>query len=119
MVMRSSPLNHRPRLACVLREGRKNANIHAGSGVIWGIPVQPFRGLIATPLCFALPARAAVIGNRLNRYIAYLTKFLVAGVVTELLNKLNGFRVEARLQFKHSSPLLLYTKITLKDKSVQ
>jgi hypothetical protein len=29
----------RPHLAAVLQEGRKYANIHARSGVIWGIPV--------------------------------------------------------------------------------
>ena len=29
----------RPNLASVLLEGRKNANIHASSGVIWRIPV--------------------------------------------------------------------------------
>ena len=29
----------RPNLASVLQEGRKNANIHASSGVIWRIPV--------------------------------------------------------------------------------
>jgi hypothetical protein len=28
----------RPHLASVLQEGRKSTNIHAGSGVIWGIP---------------------------------------------------------------------------------
>ena len=30
----------RPHLASVLQEGRKSTNIHAGSGVIWGIPVE-------------------------------------------------------------------------------
>ena len=30
----------RPHLAAVLQEGRKYANIHARSGVIWGIPVH-------------------------------------------------------------------------------
>ena len=29
----------RPQLASILREGRKSANIHLSSGVIWGIPV--------------------------------------------------------------------------------
>jgi hypothetical protein len=28
----------RPQLASMLREGRKSANIHLRSGVIWGIP---------------------------------------------------------------------------------
>jgi hypothetical protein len=28
----------RPQLASILREGRKSANIHLSSGVIWGIP---------------------------------------------------------------------------------
>ena len=30
----------RPQLAFILREGRKSANIHLSSGVIWGIPDQ-------------------------------------------------------------------------------
>jgi transposase len=30
----------RPHLAAVLQEGRKYANIHVRSGVIWGIPVK-------------------------------------------------------------------------------
>ena len=30
----------RPHLASVLQEGRKSAIIHAGSGVIWGIPAK-------------------------------------------------------------------------------
>ena len=30
---------NRPQLASILREGRKSANIHLSSGVIWGIPV--------------------------------------------------------------------------------
>ena len=30
----------RPQLASILREGRKCANIHLSSGVIWGIPVK-------------------------------------------------------------------------------
>ena len=33
-------LGSRPHLASVLQEGRKNANIHARSGVIRGIPVE-------------------------------------------------------------------------------
>jgi hypothetical protein len=28
----------RPQLTSILREGRKSANIHLRSGVIWGIP---------------------------------------------------------------------------------
>jgi len=32
-------VDRRPHLASVLQEGRKSPNIHAGSGVIWGIPV--------------------------------------------------------------------------------
>jgi hypothetical protein len=35
---------HRPHLASVLREGRKSANIYAGLGVIWGIPIVVFKG---------------------------------------------------------------------------
>ena len=31
-------VDSRPHLASVLQEGRKSTNIHAGSGVIWGIP---------------------------------------------------------------------------------
>ena len=30
----------RPQLASIVREGRKSANIHLSSGVIWGIPVD-------------------------------------------------------------------------------
>jgi hypothetical protein len=33
----------RPNLASVLQEGRKNASIHASSGVIWRIPLQMVR----------------------------------------------------------------------------
>ena len=33
-------VDSRPHLASVLQEGRKSTNIHAGSGVIWGIPVK-------------------------------------------------------------------------------
>ena len=29
-----------PQLVSILREGRKSANIHLSSGVIWGIPVK-------------------------------------------------------------------------------
>ena len=32
-------VDSRPHLASILQEGRKSTNIHAGSGVIWGIPV--------------------------------------------------------------------------------
>jgi hypothetical protein len=31
-------VDSRPHLASILQEGRKSINIHAGSGVIWGIP---------------------------------------------------------------------------------
>ena len=31
-------VDSRPHLASILQEGRKSTNIHAGSGVIWGIP---------------------------------------------------------------------------------
>ena len=34
----------RPHLAAVLREGRKSANIQAGSGVIWRIPANAQAG---------------------------------------------------------------------------
>ena len=33
-------VDSRPHLASILQEGRKSTNIHAGSGVIWGIPVK-------------------------------------------------------------------------------
>ena len=33
-------VDSRPHLASVLQEGRKSTNIHAGSGVIWGIAVK-------------------------------------------------------------------------------
>ena len=32
-------VDSRPHLASVLQEGRKSSNIHAGSELIWGIPV--------------------------------------------------------------------------------
>jgi hypothetical protein len=35
----------RPQLASILREGRKSANIHLSSGVIWGIPVLMNRAI--------------------------------------------------------------------------
>jgi hypothetical protein len=39
----------RPHLASVLQEGRKNASIHASSGVIWRIPAQ-IRGPVGNSL---------------------------------------------------------------------
>ena len=39
-------VDSRPHLASVLQEGRKSTNIHAGSGVIWGIPDKPINVFI-------------------------------------------------------------------------
>ena len=37
-------VDSRPHLASILQEGRKSTNIHAGSGVIWGIPGYTYVG---------------------------------------------------------------------------
>ena len=56
----------RPRLACLLREGRKNANIYASSEVIWGIPDQvlPFLINLSMPKKNSLPIAVAWCGPR-------------------------------------------------------